>query len=163
MESGALAVTWSGSSGAELRARYAIDDGQPVVRELAVRKSGGQWAPLGQNLVPEIYVKTGVRRMTRQQAAPLLNLGVDITPEVIEREKWYSFWDAPFVIRGVGEPQRARRGGAAAVSPDRPHRASRRRDAERSPPIRRDECTACRAGPKKSGRPMRRSRRPHAR
>ena len=72
----------------KLRARYGIDNGQPVVRELAVRKSGGQWAPLGQNLVPEFYVKSGLRRMTRQQAAPLINLGVDITPAVIEKEKW---------------------------------------------------------------------------
>ena len=113
IEQGALAVTWNGSNGSELRARYAIDNGQPVVRELAVRKSGGQWAPLGQNLVPEFYVKTGVRRMTTQQGAPLVNLGVDITPEVIEKNKWYSFWDAPFVIPGVPEPAPARAGGPA--------------------------------------------------
>jgi hypothetical protein len=113
IEQGALAVTWNGSNGSELRARYAIDNGQPVVRELAVRKSGGQWAPLGQNLVPEFYVKTGVRRMTTQQGAPLINLGVDITPEVIEKNKWYAFWDAPFVIPGVPEPAPARAGGPA--------------------------------------------------
>ncbi len=113
MEQGALAVTWNGSSGSELRARYAIDNGQPVVRELAVRKSGGQWAPLGQNLTPEFYVKSGVRRMTTQQGAPLINLGVDITPEVIEKNKWYAFWDAPFVIPGVPEPAPARAGGPA--------------------------------------------------
>ena len=38
-----LVVSWAGQGGAELRARYAIDGGQPVVRELAIRKSGGQW------------------------------------------------------------------------------------------------------------------------
>ena len=113
IEQGALAVTWNGSNGSELRARYGIDNGQPVVRELAVRKSGGQWAPLGQNLVPEFYVKSGVRRMTTQQGAPLINLGVDITPEVIEKNKWYAFWDAPFVIPGVPEPAPARAGGPA--------------------------------------------------
>lgn len=113
IEQGALAVTWNGSNGSELRARYAIDNGQPVVRELAVRKSGGQWAPLGQNLVPEFYVKTGVRRMTTQQGAPLINLGVDITPDVIEKNKWYSFWDAPFVMPGVPEPVPARGQGQA--------------------------------------------------
>jgi hypothetical protein len=113
IEQGGLAVTWNGSNGSELRARYAIDNGQPIVRELAVKKSGGQWAPLGQNLVPEFYVKSGVRRMTTQQGAPLINLGVDITPEVIEREKWYAFWDAPFVIPGVPEPAPARGEGAA--------------------------------------------------
>ena len=104
-------MTWNGSSGSELRARYAIENGQPVVRELAVRKSGGQWAPLGQNLMPEFYVKSGVRRMTTQQGAPLRDLGVDITPEVIEKNKWYAFWDAPFVVPGVprAESRRATR------------------------------------------------------
>ncbi len=29
IEQGALAVTWNGSNGSELRARYAIDNGQP--------------------------------------------------------------------------------------------------------------------------------------
>lgn len=113
VEQGALAVTWNGANGSELRARYAIDNGQPIVRELAVRKSGGQWAPLGQNLVPEFYVKSGVRRMTTQQGAPLRDLGVDITADVIEKNKWYAFWDAPFVIPGVPEPQPARAGGPA--------------------------------------------------
>jgi hypothetical protein len=113
VEQGALAVTWAGANGTELRARYAIDNAQPVVRELAVRKSGGQWAPLGQNLVPEFYVKSGVRRMTTQQGAPLRDLGVDITQEVIEKNKWYAFWDAPFVIPGVPEPNPARAGGPA--------------------------------------------------
>src|SRR5262245_63905467 len=45
-----LAVTWAGSDGAEVRARYAIDNRQPFVRDLAVRKSSGQWAVLGENL-----------------------------------------------------------------------------------------------------------------
>ena len=42
----ALVVTWAGQGGSEVRARYAIQNGQPVVRELAVRKQGGQWATL---------------------------------------------------------------------------------------------------------------------
>jgi hypothetical protein len=130
VESGALAVTWSGSNGSELRARYALENGQPVVRELAVRKVGGQWAPLGQNLVPEFYVKSGRRRMTRQQAAPLINLGVDITPEVIEREKWYAFWDAPFVTPGVTQPNPAR-GAAPAQGRSQPGPASQSEPAAR--------------------------------
>ena len=117
IEQSALAVTWNGANGSELRARYAIENGQPIVRELAVRKSGGQWSPLGQNLVPEFYVKTGVRRMTRQQAAPLINLGVDITPEVIDREKWYAFWDAPLLIPGVTPPAPNRGQGAGPAQP----------------------------------------------
>ena len=67
--------------------------------------------------------------MTTQQGAPLINLGVDITPEVIEKNKWYAFWDAPFVIPGVPEPHRREREGplADADSLDRHPRASRRR------------------------------------
>ena len=42
-EQDVVTISWSGQGGAELRARYAIDGGQPVVRDLAVRKSGGQW------------------------------------------------------------------------------------------------------------------------
>src|SRR4029450_5009734 len=111
--------------------RYAIDNGQPIVRELAVRKSGGQWAPLGQNLVPEFYVKTGVRRMTTQQGQPLRDLGVDITADVIEKNKWYAFWDAPFVVPGVPEPNPARGGGEGAARAGgggrgQPGRAARR-------------------------------------
>ncbi len=129
-EQDGLAVTWTGASGSELRARYAIDNGQPVVRELAIRKSGGQWAPLGQNLVPEFYVKSGVRRMTTQQGAPLINLGVDITPEVIEKNKWYAFWDAPFVIPGVA-PEQPARGGEPARGRGQPGPASQSEPAAR--------------------------------
>ena len=97
-EKDGLAVTWEGLNGSELRARYAIDSGQPVIRELAVRKAAGAWATLGQNLTPEYYVVSGVRRMTTQQGQPLEDLGVKITPEVIEKNKWYAFWDAPLVM-----------------------------------------------------------------
>jgi hypothetical protein len=129
-EPDALAVTWSGANGSELRARYAIDNGQPVVRELAVRKSGGQWAPLGQNLVPEFYVKSGVRRMTTQQGDPLINLGVDITPEVIEKNKWQAFWDAPFVIPGVA-PEQPARSAEPARPPAQPGPAAQSEPAAR--------------------------------
>ena len=53
VEQDLLVVSWSGQSGADLRARYAIDGGQPVIRDLAIRKAGGAWATLGQNLTPE--------------------------------------------------------------------------------------------------------------
>ena len=116
VEQDALAVTWTGSNGSELRARYGITNGQPIVRELAVRKSGGQWAPLGQNLTPEFYVKSGKRRMTTQQGAPLRDIGVDITADVIEKNRWYAFWDAPFVVPGVPEPTPARGRGEGAAT-----------------------------------------------
>src|SRR5215204_2686962 len=43
LQGNSLAVSWTGQDGAELRARYGVDAGTPVVRELAVRKQGGQW------------------------------------------------------------------------------------------------------------------------
>ena len=43
VEQDALVVTWGGENNQELRARFAIDSGTPTVRELAVRKAGGQW------------------------------------------------------------------------------------------------------------------------
>jgi len=116
LEQEALAVTWEGEGGSELRARYAIENGQPLVRELSVRASGGPWAPLGRNLTPEYDVVSGVRRMTTQQGAPLEQLGVKITPEVIEKNKWYAFWDAPLVMPAPA-PAAGERGAAAGAAP----------------------------------------------
>src|ERR1700687_3844695 len=46
VEQDLLIVTWMGQGGSEVRARYAIERGQPVVRDLAVRKQVGQWTVL---------------------------------------------------------------------------------------------------------------------
>src|SRR4051812_30826374 len=62
LEQDLLAVTWTGQGGSEVRARYAIEKGQPVIRDLAVRKEGGQWATLGENLAAEYHVVSGLRR-----------------------------------------------------------------------------------------------------
>ena len=53
VEQNLLVVSWTGQAGTELRARYAIDAGQPVVRDLSIRKAGAPWAALGRDLVPE--------------------------------------------------------------------------------------------------------------
>ena len=107
-----LVVSWAGEGGTELRARYAIDAAQPVVRDLAIRKAGGRWAILGENLIPDYHVTSGIRRMSEQQAEPLRAAGVELTPEVIERNRWYAFWDAPLVVpgtpgRALGLPRKA--------------------------------------------------------
>jgi len=96
----AVRLLWQGERGQELRAAFGIDNGQPLVREMAARKAGGQWAILGQDLRPEFSVTTGRRRVSQQQLGPLRELGRQITPEVMEREKWYVFWDAPLVVPG---------------------------------------------------------------
>lgn len=116
-----LTVTWTGAANSELRARYVIDHGAPVVRELAVRPAGGSWAVLGENLTPDFAVQTGKRRIDFAGLRPLEALGQDIKSRaVIEREAWYSFWDAPFVIPGEAsrnvdiprKPEEVQRGAA---------------------------------------------------
>src|SRR5215510_3471952 len=101
LQGGVLVVAWTGRDGTELRTRFAISNGQPTIRDLAVRADGGAWKTLGENLTPEYRVTSGVRRMSEQQAAPLRALGVAITPEVIEKNKWYAFWDAPLEVPGI--------------------------------------------------------------
>jgi hypothetical protein len=105
MDQDVLAVTWNGQSGSEIRARYAIDAGQPLIRDLSVRKAGGQWASLGQNLMPEYHVVSGIRRLGQDQAAPLRAAGIELTPEVVNKQRWYAFWDAPLVLPGGPEMQ----------------------------------------------------------
>jgi hypothetical protein len=93
-----LSVSWRGDGTAELRARFAIVNGRPIVRDFELRTLGGTWVTLGDNLTPEYAVVTGVRRMSNQQADPLRAAGVELTPEVIAKNRWYAFWDAPLFI-----------------------------------------------------------------
>ena len=100
-----LTVTWAGRAGTELRARYAIDRGHPLIRELAARPTNGAWAVLGENLAPDFTVQTGRRRIDFAGLNPLKALGVDTESRaVIEKQGWVSFWDAPFVV--PGDPRR---------------------------------------------------------
>src|SRR5215471_10865410 len=91
-----LVVTWDGERGQELRIRFGITSGTPTMQELAVRKRGGQWSTLAANIAPDYRVASGLRRMSNQQIAPLRGLGVDLTPEIVDRFRWDPFWDAPF-------------------------------------------------------------------
>lgn len=97
---GVLELTWQGERREQLRAAFAIRGGQPTVQELAARKNGGSWVVLGQNLTPEFEVTSGVRRLSQQQIAPLKELNVELTPELIEKEKWNAFWDSPLMVPG---------------------------------------------------------------
>ncbi len=111
MSGGALEVNWDGELGQQLRVHLAVEEAQPVVKELAVRRSRGEWSVLGRDLTPEFHVTSGVRRISEQQLSPLRQLGREITPEIIEREKWNVFWDAPLNVPGVKR-----------VNPDLPRR-----------------------------------------
>ena len=90
---------WDGERGQPLRAVFTIRAGNPIVHELAARK-GAAWILLGRDLTPEYDVVSGKRRLSEQQMAPLRKLPSGLTPEVIEREKWNAFWDAPLMIPG---------------------------------------------------------------
>ena len=100
VRSGQLEATWQGERGEQLRSVFTIRDRQPVVQEFSVRKQGGPWIALAGNLIPEFQITSGVRRLSQQQIDPLKGLGVALTPEVIEREKWNAFWDAPLAVPG---------------------------------------------------------------
>ena len=94
-----VALTWQGEGGQELRARFALRDGQPVVEELAARRAGGAWVVLGKDLTPQFQVTTGRRRMSKTEHDILKRLEQD-TPENEERYKWNVFWDAPLAVPG---------------------------------------------------------------
>ncbi len=42
-----------------------------------------------------------LRRMTDQQLLPLQQLGVKITPEILDQDRWEAFWDAPLRVPGT--------------------------------------------------------------
>ena len=100
MIDGGLTLAWAGAPGQDVRARFAIDGGAPIVRELAVRAAGGAWIVLGRDLKPEFAAATGLRRIAETQVNRLKVLGM-ATPENIERDKWNVFWDSPLVVPGL--------------------------------------------------------------
>ena len=110
LEGELLTISWNGQGTSQLRARFAIDRGTPTIRDLSVHRGSGEWAVLGQNLTPEYPVTTGRRRMSNDQANAFASLGIDVTPEVLEKHKWYAFWDAPLSIPGY-RPVAADAGG----------------------------------------------------
>ncbi|HET8547176.1 MAG TPA: hypothetical protein VFL57_04190 [Bryobacteraceae bacterium] len=117
---GELRVTWQGERNQELRAVFVVNNAQPVIRSLAARAGAGNWSELATNLTPDFEITSGRRRISNQQLEPLRALGRPITPEVIEKEKWNAFWDAPLEIPGSPRtnpdlprrPEEIRRGAA---------------------------------------------------
>lgn len=112
-------VLWPGEQGQQNRARFALHNGQPVVQELAARKSDGGWIVLGKDLTPQFEVTTGRRRIDSVEMANLKKYNLD-TPENEEKYKWFVFWDAPLAVPGTqrmsGPPRQASEIARAAVS-----------------------------------------------
>lgn len=96
----ALALTWDGANDQELRLQFTVNGSTPTIRDLAIRRKGGQWAAVVTNATPDYRVATGLRRATDQQLNPLRALKVEITPEVLDDIKWEAFWDAPLNVPG---------------------------------------------------------------
>ena len=113
-----LEVVWSGERGEQLRAGFIIRNGQPLVSDLEARKNDAKWVMLGKDLAPEFEVTSGKRRLSEQQMAPLRALGIALTPDVVEREKWFAFWDAPLMIPGA--PKTNLESESAAIKANEP-------------------------------------------
>ncbi|MGH9469633.1 MAG: hypothetical protein ACRD1N_04730 [Terriglobia bacterium] len=94
----ALDVTWQGERNEKLRADFTLRGGTPVIRELAARQPGGGWIVLGQNLIPEFHVTSGLRRLAQAQAHSLEHLYGALTPALIDANRWNAFWDAPLSV-----------------------------------------------------------------
>ena len=101
MERGNLDVRWDGERGNKLRLVLGVDGGKPVIRQVDAGTSTSGAATLARDLSPEFHVTAGVRRISEQQLNPIRQLGREITPEVIEKEKWKVFWDAPLSVPGL--------------------------------------------------------------
>ena len=97
---GSVTVSWPGERGDELRARFALRGGKPLVEELAARSTGGEWVVLGRNLTPDFEVTAGRRRMASTELDALKKFHED-TPENENFYKWNVFWDAPLQIPGT--------------------------------------------------------------
>ncbi len=101
LQEGRLLVTWTGEGESELRVSFGLDSSRPVIRELAIRKGVGEWSVLGHNLLPEFNVTTGLRRISEQQLNPVRDLQRPLSDDLVAREKWNVFWDAPLVVPGI--------------------------------------------------------------
>ncbi len=110
-----LTVTWQGDPGNEVRLRFGISKGNPVIREMAIRKTGSNWQTLATDVYPEFRVVSGLRRVTQQQTEPLEKMGVPLTEEKLNEIKWDAFWDAPLYLEQ--EPPRSHGTSIPAAEP----------------------------------------------
>ncbi len=90
-----LKITWAGDAGQSGRLQIAVQNGAPVIQELALRQGDGAWTPVLTNVVPDFAVVTGVRRISSQQLAPMRDLKIPINKENVDKYRWEPFWDAP--------------------------------------------------------------------
>lgn len=94
-----LVMEWRGTGDQQVRLHLAVVDGTPTIRELEVRVGPGPWHRVASDATIEYRIVEGYRRITGQQLAPLRELGVDITQEIVDRHRWDAYWDAPLDLR----------------------------------------------------------------
>ncbi len=94
-----LSVQWDGAETERLEMRLTIVDGRPLIERLAVRSGSGAWTEVARSAGVEFKIVEGLRRISNQQLAPLRDLGVELTQEIVDRYKWDVFWDAPLDLR----------------------------------------------------------------
>src|ERR1700681_251144 len=133
-----LTVLWDGEKNDEVRLRLSLQNGTPVIQDVALRHKGGAWITLATNLEPEFDVVSGIRRMTDQQILPLKGLGTKITPQILDQDRWEAFWDAPLNIPGTEAAHRGATPPAEGIAnqpglprnPGEIHRSSARYDVQ---------------------------------
>jgi len=103
LDEGSLKVQWEMGEGCEGKLRFAVEQGIPVIKELALKSANEDWMNVATELRPEFTVVSGIRRATLQQMEPLADMGVEITDEVLNEIKWDAFWDAPLFVEEEGK------------------------------------------------------------
>lgn len=101
MEGGHLEIDWTGAERERLRLRLGRTDGRPMIADLSLARPGQELVSVITDAAFEFRIVEGFRRISNQQLVPLRALGVDLTPEVIDRYKWDVFWDAPLELGPV--------------------------------------------------------------
>lgn len=94
-----LLLSWSGDAGQQLQMLLSVEQREPVIKSLQLRRSTSPWVTLLTDSHLEYKIVEGVRRISNQQLAPLRSLGVELTQEIVDRHKWDVFWDAPLDLR----------------------------------------------------------------
>ena len=110
-----LNISWEGDSQNQLRIQFIINEGVPIIRELALKEGNGPWNTIGNNIMPEYRVVSGLRRVTQQQTEPLEKLGVPLTADLLDEIKWEAFWDAPLYVND--EPPKSHGSSIPAAEP----------------------------------------------
>lgn len=136
-----LTVIWEGDSSNEVRIRFEIAQGTPIMRELAVRSANGSWRVLAIGITPEFRVVSGLRRVTQQQTEPLVELGVPLTAEKLDEIKWEAFWDAPLYL--TDEPPLSHETSIPATEPFANHPGMPRQPDEVNRATARYRATGC--------------------